>query len=360
MAAAIRLARWHEGRTGTNPSVATLIVRETPGGPVIIGRGVTALGGRPHAEPQALAEAGEGARGATAYVTLEPCAHHGRTPPCAETLIVAGIARVVTACTDPDERVAGRGHALLRDAGIHVDEGILADEAALGLAGYLSRRMKSRVHVTVKMAISSDSYIGRRGQGSVAVTGPEARRSVHAARALSDVILVGAGTARADDPMLDCRLPGLGERSPIRLIADPHLTVSPSSALVRSAGSVPLLIATAAPPDDPARRRLAQAGADFIAVEMSEGRIALPELLEDLAGRGHSTLYVEGGAALAASFLAEGLVDRIHRFVSPDPLAGSGEPIKGPIPATGDIDGFVALREEQHGADTLTIFERNR
>ena len=360
MGAAIRLARWHEGRTGTNPSVATLIVRGTDRGPVIIGRGVTALGGRPHAEPQALAEAGESARGATAYVTLEPCAHHGRTPPCAEALIAAGIARVVTACMDPDERVAGRGHAMLRDAGIAVVEGVLTQEAVSGLSGYLTRRVKNRVHVTVKIAVSADGYIGRHGQPNVPVTGPAARRSVHAARALADVLLIGAGTARIDDPMLDCRLPGLEDRSPVRLVADPFLTLSPSSHLVLSASRLPLLIATPAKPDDPSRQKLAESGVGFVATEMSEGRIALPELLEDLAGRGYSTLYAEGGAMLAQSLIAEGLADCIHRYSSPFPLAGEGQPVLSPLPATGGVDGFTSVREERHGDDLLTIFERNR
>ncbi|MBU2486872.1 MAG: bifunctional diaminohydroxyphosphoribosylaminopyrimidine deaminase/5-amino-6-(5-phosphoribosylamino)uracil reductase RibD, partial [Alphaproteobacteria bacterium] len=188
MAAAIRLARWQEGRTGSNPSVATLIVREIDGRPVIVGRGVTAIGGRPHAEPQALAEAGELARGATAYVTLEPCAHHGRTPPCAEALVSSGVARVVAAATDPDERVSGRGYAILRAAGIEVEEGVLADEAARDLAGYLTRRVKNRAHVILKLAISNNGKIGRRDGSQVAITGEIARSQVHALRARSDVI----------------------------------------------------------------------------------------------------------------------------------------------------------------------------
>jgi diaminohydroxyphosphoribosylaminopyrimidine deaminase/5-amino-6-(5-phosphoribosylamino)uracil reductase len=134
------MARWHQGRTGSNPSVATLIVREIDGAQVIVGRGITAIGGRPHAEPQALAEAGDLARGATAYVTLEPCAHHGRTPPCAEALVSAGVSRVVAAASDPDDRVSGRGYQILRDAGIEVDENVLAEEAVRDLAGYLTRR----------------------------------------------------------------------------------------------------------------------------------------------------------------------------------------------------------------------------
>ena len=184
MAAAIRLARWHEGRTGSNPAVATLIVREIDGRHAIVGRGVTAIGGRPHAEPQALADAGELARGATAYVTLEPCAHHGRTPPCAETLVSAGVVRVVAAATDPDERVSGRGYAILRAAGIEVEEGVLAREAERDLAGYLKRRTSNRAHVTLKLAVSANGKIGRRDGKQVAITGDISRQQVHALRAI--------------------------------------------------------------------------------------------------------------------------------------------------------------------------------
>src|SRR5690606_9481756 len=200
MAAAIRLSRKHLGLTATNPSVATLIVRDDGAGPYIVGTAVTALGGRPHAEPQALAEAGGLARGATAYVTLEPCAHHGRTPPCAEALIAAGAARVVGAASDPGPRVSGKGYALLRAAGIEVIENVLADEAADLMAGYLTRSVKKRPQVTLKLAVSADGMIGRKGEGQVAVTGPVSRAQVHLMRAENDAILIGVGTALSDDP----------------------------------------------------------------------------------------------------------------------------------------------------------------
>jgi pyrimidine deaminase RibD-like protein len=207
MAAAIRLARWHEGRTGSNPSVATLIVREIDGAPVIVGRGVTAIGGRPHAEPQALAEAGDLARGATAYVTLEPCAHHGRTPPCAEALVAAGVTRVVAAATDPDERVSGtrlcdpaccryRGRGGRAGARGGARSGRLSDPACT----------KNRAHVTLKLAVSANGKIGRRDGRQVVISGEIARQQVHALRARSDVILIGVGTAINDDPELTCRL----------------------------------------------------------------------------------------------------------------------------------------------------------
>src|SRR5690606_31081827 len=195
MAAAIRLSRRHQGMTSTNPSVATLIVRHEGGGPVIVGRGVTAIGGRPHAEAEALAEAGTLARGATAYVTLEPCAHHGRTPPCAAALVSGGIKRVVAAASDPDERVSGKGYAMLRAAGLEVVSGVLADDAADVMAGYLMRSVHKRPEVILKLALSRDERIGRPGHGQIAITGDVSRRQVHLMRAEADAILVGIRTA---------------------------------------------------------------------------------------------------------------------------------------------------------------------
>ncbi|WP_434712691.1 bifunctional diaminohydroxyphosphoribosylaminopyrimidine deaminase/5-amino-6-(5-phosphoribosylamino)uracil reductase RibD [Rhizobium sp. YTUHZ045] len=238
MASAIRLSRRHLGRTATNPSVGCLIVRDG----VVVGSAVTALGGRPHAEPQALAEAGELARGATAYVTLEPCSHHGKTPPCAEALIAYGVARVVISVTDPDPRVSGRGIAMLRQAGIEVDAGVLETEGRRSLAGYLTRQTKNRPYVTLKLAVSADGMIGREGEGQVTITGPEARAEVQALRAESDAILVGIGTAIADDPLLTVRTPGLEAQSPIRIVLDPSLALPLTSKLVQTAREVPVIV----------------------------------------------------------------------------------------------------------------------
>ncbi|MBB3136382.1 diaminohydroxyphosphoribosylaminopyrimidine deaminase/5-amino-6-(5-phosphoribosylamino)uracil reductase [Rhizobium pisi] len=238
MAAAIRLSRWHTGRTATNPSVGCVIVRDG----VIVGRAVTALGGRPHAEPQALAEAGELARGAAAYVTLEPCSHHGKTPPCAEALIAYGVSRVVISVTDPDIRVSGRGISMLRDAGIEVTTGVLEEEGRRSLAGYLTRQTKNRPYVTLKLAVSADGMIGREGAGQVAITGPQARAQVQALRAETDAILVGIGTAIADDPLLTVRTPGLEAQSPIRIVLDPFLALPLTSKLVETAREVPVIV----------------------------------------------------------------------------------------------------------------------
>lgn len=356
MAAAIRLARRHEGRTGSNPSVATLIVREIDGAPVIVGRGITAIGGRPHAEAQALAEAGELARGATAYVTLEPCAHHGRTPPCAEALVSAGIARVVAAATDPDDRVSGRGYAILRQAGIDVEEGVLAAEAERDLAGYLTRRTKNRVHVTLKLAVSANGKIGRRDGEQVMITGEIARRQVHALRARSDVILIGVGTAINDDPELTCRLPGLEDQSPVRLVLDTKLRLPLGSRLASSAREVPLWIATAAAQDDPRRTALVKCGVEFIASDAHDGRLALPELLEDLAARGLSTVMVEGGAAVAQSFLTEGLVDRIILLTSESVI--EGDAVDAPVTRQTIPSAFRPVASMTYGADRMDEYER--
>lgn len=356
MAAAIRLSRVHKGRTGTNPSVATLIVRDDGDGPVIVGRGVTAVGGRPHAETQALAEAGERARGATAYVTLEPCAHHGRTPPCADALVTAGIARVVGSASDPDPRVSGNGYAILRAAGIEVVEGVLTDEAADQLAGYLSRSVSKRPEVVLKLALSVDGMIGRHGEGQVAITGPVARAQTHLIRMETDAVLVGIGTALADDPLLTVRLPGLGERSPPRIVLDRQLRLPVTSKLVRSAHDVPLLVAVGAEADDSRKVELAKAGVNFLATETYGDRIALPELLEDLAARGMSSVMVEGGADTARAFLDDGMVDRIVLFEGPNPIGEGG--IASPIDRNHIPPGFVLKREARFGDDLYAEWVR--
>jgi diaminohydroxyphosphoribosylaminopyrimidine deaminase/5-amino-6-(5-phosphoribosylamino)uracil reductase len=349
MAAAIRLSRKHAGLTSTNPSVATLIVRDDGSGPVIIGRGVTAIGGRPHAEAEALAEAGPRARGATAYVTLEPCAHHGRTPPCASALVAAGVARVVAAASDPDERVSGRGYAMLRAAGIEVEAGVLAGEASDAMAGYLIRSLRKRPEVILKMALSIDGRIGLPGHGQIVITGDISRRQVHLMRAEADAILIGIGTALEDDPELTVRLPGMAHRSPARIVLDPDARLPPSSKLAQSARTVPLLVAASAAADARRRAELERMGARFLAIETFDGRIALPELLEDLARQGMSSVIVEGGAATAGYFLEDGLVDRIRLFHGPLAIGEGG--VAAPIDSGSIPRGFRLLREGRLGED---------
>jgi diaminohydroxyphosphoribosylaminopyrimidine deaminase/5-amino-6-(5-phosphoribosylamino)uracil reductase len=238
MQEAIRLGLLHLGQTSTNPSVGCVIVRDGK----IVGEGTTAVGGRPHAEPQALAAAGELARGATAYVTLEPCSHHGKTPPCADALIASGVARVVISVTDPDERVSGRGISMLRDAGIEVEAGLLEKEGKHSLAAYLTRQTKNRPYVILKLAVSADGMIGRKGEGQISITGPVARAEVQTLRAETNAILVGIGTAIADDPELTVRIPGLEARSPVRIVLDPLLQLPLASKLVRTARDVPVIL----------------------------------------------------------------------------------------------------------------------
>lgn len=235
MARAIEVSLRHQGQTLTNPSVGCVLVKDGQ----IIAEAVTAIGGRPHAERQALEIAGEVARGATAYVTLEPCSHWGKTPPCANALVEYGVARVVVAVDDPDERVSGRGYTILRDAGIVVETGLLRDEGKRALAGYLTRQMKKRPHVILKLAVSADGMIGREGEGQVAITGAESRRVVHELRARCDGILVGIRTAIADDPELTVRIAGMERRSPVRIVLDRQFELPLMSKLVRSAREVP-------------------------------------------------------------------------------------------------------------------------
>ncbi|WP_176037481.1 bifunctional diaminohydroxyphosphoribosylaminopyrimidine deaminase/5-amino-6-(5-phosphoribosylamino)uracil reductase RibD [Brucella tritici] len=351
MEAAIRYARHHKGLTATNPSVGTILVKDG----VIVGRGVTALGGRPHAEPQALADAGEAARGATAYVTLEPCAHHGRTPPCAEALVQAGVARVVVAATDPDDRVSGKGFAILREAGIEVVPGILAEQAADDLAGYLNRSAKKRPEVILKLALSADGMIGRRGEGQISITGPIARAQSHILRAQTDIILIGIETALADDPVLNCRLPGVEQRSPVRVVLDSGLRLPLSSKLVQTADAQPLWIACGEEALPERRYELQAAGCRILATEAYDCRIALPELMDDLAAQGISSVLVEGGAGVAKSFLEEGLVDRLAIFRSPIEIGPEhGVAVDGL--ETHIADKFKILRQARYGDDAYAEY----
>ncbi|KQR73521.1 bifunctional diaminohydroxyphosphoribosylaminopyrimidine deaminase/5-amino-6-(5-phosphoribosylamino)uracil reductase [Rhizobium sp. Leaf384] len=366
MADAIAVGAGHLGFTGSNPSVGCLIVQEEAHGPRIIAAAVTAPGGRPHAETQALAQAGEAARGATAYVTLEPCSHHGHTPPCAEALIRSGVSRVVISVVDPDPRVSGRGIAMLQEAGIVVETGVLASQGTRALEAYLMRMRLGRPHVTLKLALSRDGMIGDRargaGQGQVAITGPEARTYVQHLRARTDAILVGIGTALADDPDLTVRLPGLEERSPVRIVLDADLRLPPDSKLARSARQVPV-IAVARPlasEEDNAETHARQLRIDALSaqgVEVLEGdprRLDL--LLPALASRGLSSLLVEGGARTAASFLAAGLVDRLLLFTGTPTIGPQGvaSPVRpGLVPAQ-----FLHMSGEAFGPDHLDIYER--
>jgi diaminohydroxyphosphoribosylaminopyrimidine deaminase / 5-amino-6-(5-phosphoribosylamino)uracil reductase len=368
MAEAIAVSHRHLGQTGTNPSVGCVIVKDG----VIIGRAVTAIGGRPHAEPQALAAAGEAARGATAYVTLEPCSHYGHTPPCANALIAAGVARVVVSVTDPDARVAGRGLAMLRAAGIVVDTGVLEAEGRRSLAGYLMRQTRGRPYVTLKLAVSADGMIGKAGAGQVAITGSEARAAVQILRAESDAILVGIGSAVADDPLLTCRTPGLEGRSPIRIVLDRRLELPRGSKLAMTARDVPVILVGLSEPTEGGSRRGAEfpdhhhqvfpidkpaalhaAGIEILHQDPAD----LTTLLTTLGGRGISSLLVEGGARTARSFLDVGLVDRILLFQAPLTIGAGG--LESPLKNTDIPKSFTHISAAIYGDDRCDIYERD-
>src|SRR6202158_3906770 len=256
MQLALTLGRRGQGRTWPNPAVGAVVVKDG----VIVGRGWTQPGGRPHAEPVALARAGEAARGATLYVTLEPCSHIGKSPPCADAIIAAGIARVVSAIEDPNPEVAGQGHAKLRAAGIAVDIGLGAAEAAHDHAGHFRRIRAKRPHVILKLAVSSDDKIGAAGRKPLAISGEAARARVHLLRAQCDAILVGIGTVLADNPRLTCRLPGMEARSPVRVVLDRSLRVPGTSRLVQSARETPLWVMTSNLAEAAARMELGAGG----------------------------------------------------------------------------------------------------
>ncbi|WP_390624974.1 bifunctional diaminohydroxyphosphoribosylaminopyrimidine deaminase/5-amino-6-(5-phosphoribosylamino)uracil reductase RibD [Pseudorhizobium xiangyangii] len=347
MAAAMRLSRWHTGQTETNPSVAAVLVKDG----AIVGAAVTAPGGRPHAESQALAMAGEKARGATLYVTLEPCSHHGRTPPCADATVAAGVARVVVGLTDPDPRVSGCGLAILRDAGIEVESGVLEEEGRQVLRAYLMRQTRGRPYVTLKLAVSADGMIGRKGNGQVAITGPAARAQVHVLRAETDAILVGIGTALADDPELTVRLPGLEGRSPVRIVLDRGLDLPPTSKLASTARHVPVLNVTISPSGPQRQEQLQEAGVEVLEAEN------LHTLLNALAARGLSSLLVEGGAGVARNFLDAGLVDRILLFESDVVIGEAG--IESPVVHSDIPDGFSLVRSGTFATDRYYEYERS-
>src|SRR5438132_1856188 len=262
MQLALTLGRRGQGLTWPNPAVGAVVVKDG----VIIGRGWTQPGGRPHAEPEALKRAGEAARGATLYVTLEPCSHVGKSPPCADAVIAAGIARVVSAIEDPNPEVAGQGHAKLRAAGITVDVGVGAAEAAHDHAGHFRRIRDKRPHVILKLAVSADDKIGAAGHKPVAITGEAAKTRVHLLRAQCDAILVGIGTALADDPVLTCRLPGMDARSPVRVVLDRALRLPGTSRLVHSARQTPLWVMTSDLAEAAAAMKLGAASAQVIRV----------------------------------------------------------------------------------------------
>jgi diaminohydroxyphosphoribosylaminopyrimidine deaminase / 5-amino-6-(5-phosphoribosylamino)uracil reductase len=357
MQLALTLGRRGLGRTWPNPAVGAVVVKDG----VIVGRGWTQPGGRPHAEPEALGRAGEAARGATLYVTLEPCSHFGKSPPCADAIVAAGIARVVAAIEDPNPEVAGNGFAKLRAAGISVDVGLFAAEAAHDHAGHIRRIRDKRPHVILKLAVSSDDKIAAAGGKPVAITGEAARTRVHLLRAQSDAILVGIGTVLADDPLLTCRLPGMEARSPVRVVLDRSLRIPGNSRLVHSARATPLWVMTSELAEAPAVMKLGAAGAQVIRVAPTAAAgLDLPAVLHALSERGITRLMVEGGSRVASSFVAAGLVDEIWLLRGKEAIGAGGVAALDALPlgAITQSPGFKVRASETLGKDMLTIYER--
>ena len=358
MQLALALGRRGQGRTWPNPAVGAVVVRDG----VIVGRGWTQAGGRPHAEPEALRRAGEAARGATLYVTLEPCSHFGKSPPCVDAVIAAGVSRVVSAVEDPNPEVAGQGHARLRAAGITVDVGLCAAEAARDHAGHFRRIRDRRPHVVLKLAVSADDKIGAAGRKPLTITGDVARAQVHLLRARSDAILVGIGTVLSDDPLLTCRLPGMEARSPVRVVLDRALRIAGDSRLVRTARQTPLWVVTSETSEAAAAMKLGAAGAQVIRVptDLAKPGLDLSAVLRALAEKGISRLLVEGGARVASSFVAADLVDEIRLLRGPATVGADGVPALDALPLAAITlsPAFRVRASETLDSDTLTTYER--
>ncbi len=326
MGHALRLAARGLGNVWPNPAVGCVIVNQG----VIVGRGWTQPGGRPHAEVRALEQAGPLAEGATAYVTLEPCAHHGQTPPCAETLIAAKVARVVTALTDPDPRVCGKGHAILRSAGITVSEGVMTPEATHLNAGFLKRVTQGLPFVTLKLAASLDGRTATATGESRWITGAQARRKVHVLRLNHDAVMVGSGTALADDPDLTVRDMG-AVRQPVRIVLDRTLRHSPESRLGRTAKDHPVWLLHGPSASASVQSAWKAAGATLIEAPETNGHLDLTSALQALASRGLTRILSEGGSTVAAALVKAGLVDELAMFSGGIVLGKDGHPALGAL-----------------------------
>jgi len=367
MAEAIRAGESHNGRTGDNPSVGAVLVK----GNQIIGQGVTAIGGRPHAETQALTEAGKKAQGATLYVTLEPCCHFGKTPPCTEALIKAGVARVVIAVTDPDSRVRGKGIAQLREAGIKADTGCLADGAVRQLAPYLCRRRFNRPFITAKLALSQDGCIGIKGEGQIALTGNKSREAAHALRAAHDAVFVGIGTALADNPRLDCRFlqnskipphiknavyPNGGEFKdvlPARIIIDTNLRLPLSSHLAQTAEIQPVWLLCGENADRQKEMALMDAGCRILRCPIqAAGKIDLAEAAALLLEKDIRSVFAEGGAEIIQALWNQGMADQLILFHTPKFIGEEGYK----APDFGSYAGYEKIAEQIFEADKAEVY----
>jgi len=361
MEAALSLGRKNLGQTFPNPAVGALVVRPDREQPLIVGRGVTARGGRPHAEAEALRAAGTAAKGASIYVTLEPCVPHGRGEPCTDLIVHAGIERVVIALQDPNPATMGRGTARLRDAGIVVIVGPGEVEANRTHAGHIRRMKDGRPHVILKLAVSADGKTGLAGRRPVDISSDISRAEAHMLRATSDAVLVGVGTVLADDPLLNCRLPGMDDRSPIRVVLDGWLRTPLSSRLVQTAKDIPLWIIARpdAPPEQ--QRALEKAGAEVMRVSAAGGKIDLSEALWLLATREITRLLVEGGPILSAALVNANLVDEAFVVLSPKALGNDALPALEGLPFTALVENpkLAVIEQRALGKDTLVRLFRS-
>jgi diaminohydroxyphosphoribosylaminopyrimidine deaminase/5-amino-6-(5-phosphoribosylamino)uracil reductase len=357
---ALALGRRGLGNAWPNPAVGAVVVRYDAGTPIIVGRGWTQPGGRPHAETEALRRAGPAARGATLYVTLEPCSHHGKTPPCTDAIFAAGISRVVSAVEDPNREVAGRGHALLRARGIVVDVGVGAASARWAHAGHIRRVSDGRPHVTLKLAVSADGKAGLAGRKPAPITGEAARGLVHLMRAANDALLIGIGTALSDNPQLTCRFPGMAVRSPVRIVLDTSLRLPSSGLLAASAKETPVWVIAGEGGGEDAERALRARNVEVIRCGRRGARLDLAEALRRLAARGITRLMVEGGPTVAAAFVAADLVDEAAVLRAPRRLGNDGiDALEGmPLAAITASPRLRSRDIETIGEDELERFER--
>jgi diaminohydroxyphosphoribosylaminopyrimidine deaminase/5-amino-6-(5-phosphoribosylamino)uracil reductase len=356
MALALALGRRGLGRTWPNPAVGAVVVKDG----AILGRGWTQPGGRPHAETEALKRAGKAAKGATLYVTLEPCSHQGKTPPCADAIIRAGIARVLSALEDPNPDVAGQGHARLRENGVAVETELGAEQARRDHAGHIRRMREGRPQVLLKLAVSADGKAGLPGRKPVGITGEAARLRVHQMRAEHDAILVGIGTILSDDPHLTCRLPGMLKQSPVRVVLDAHLRVPLATSVVGTAHETPTWVVTSSEASRMAEEILHAKGVEVIRLAAAAGRFDPAAVLKALAERGITRLMVEGGPTIAASFVQADLVDELALFQSRNSLGKDAiDALEGlPLTALTKSPGLKMVASDAVGGDTLDRYER--
>lgn len=354
MHAVIALGRRNLGLTAPNPSVGALVVRDG----VVVGRGVTALGGRPHAETLALADAGTLARGATIYVSLEPCSHFGKTPPCAQAIIDAGIARVVSALDDPDTRVSGRGHAMLCDAGLDVTTHVCTHEAFAANLGHILRVTQGRPSVTLKLAETADGYsAGARHDPRLHITGEAANNRTQVMRAQADAIMIGIGTALVDDPLLTVRMPGLNIQKPLRVVLDTQLQLPVRSRLGQTARERPSLVICGNNASREAEAALAATGIEVARVSTDgAGHADLALALQLLAQRGVTRVFSEGGPRIAGQLIRAGLADEVILFTASKPLGRAG------IRSLDDEARAQLAQGERYGAseDTMVGADRMR